>query len=209
MDVNYVCSLGTRCQTAQTLKRMNVKVCSYPFDWIYSNLNNIIHCIEDNFTIFLNKSYYISISPTICQHTYYYPKGGEYNMFNHYNPLIQKNYEYYIRCVNRFKHLLSRPQHKLFIIMFSDVYGDKDEIKKTVIEFNEKFSNFTSNYTLLAILNTPHKPQNHSFSYYNNVHFLDLYTKSNTNGLKFYEKNDNQFIDSILNKSYNFDLRQT
>ena len=51
-QIKYTCSLGTKCHSSQILKINNLKVCSYPFDWIFSNCDNIIHCIEDNFNIF-------------------------------------------------------------------------------------------------------------------------------------------------------------
>ena len=41
-EINYTCSLGGLCHSSQILKRNNLKLCSYPFDWIYSNCDNII-----------------------------------------------------------------------------------------------------------------------------------------------------------------------
>ena len=61
LEINYTCSLGSLCHSSQILKRNKYKVCSYPFDWIFSNYDNIIHCIEDNFQSFLDKSYYQSV----------------------------------------------------------------------------------------------------------------------------------------------------
>jgi hypothetical protein len=71
MEVKYVCSLGTLCQSSQILKNNNLKKCSYPFDWIFSNYDIIIRCIEDDFKIFLDKSYYISRPDNKCGHSYY------------------------------------------------------------------------------------------------------------------------------------------
>ena len=56
IPIKYVCSLGNRCHTAYLLKKCNLKKTSYPFDWIFSDLYMILHCIEDNFNKFLNKS---------------------------------------------------------------------------------------------------------------------------------------------------------
>jgi hypothetical protein len=83
LEINYTCSLGGMCHSSQILKRNKYKSCSYPFDWIFSSCDTIIHCIEDNFNIFLDKSYYINISQSMCGHSKY----GN-NMFMHYNPLI-------------------------------------------------------------------------------------------------------------------------
>ncbi len=54
MEVKYVCSLGSLCHTASYLKNNKLKLESYPFDWIMSNYNDIIHCIENKFSIFLD-----------------------------------------------------------------------------------------------------------------------------------------------------------
>jgi hypothetical protein len=35
--IKHVCSLGSLCHSSQILKRNNLKKCSYPFDWIFSN----------------------------------------------------------------------------------------------------------------------------------------------------------------------------
>ena len=114
LEIYYTCSLGTLCHSSQLLKRNNLKLCSYPFDWIFSNCDNIIHCIEDNFNIFLDKSYYNNISKSRCGHSKYNEK-----MFNHRNPLNNINdYNYYVRCVDRFKELLQKQEHKLFIMTF-------------------------------------------------------------------------------------------
>jgi hypothetical protein len=49
LEINYTYSLGNLCHGSQILKRNNYKKCSYPFD-----------CLEDDFNIFLDKSYYIN-----------------------------------------------------------------------------------------------------------------------------------------------------
>jgi hypothetical protein len=42
-------------------------------------------------------------------------------MFNHHNPLINiDDYNYYVRCVNRFKKLLQKQEYKLFITTFAN-----------------------------------------------------------------------------------------
>jgi hypothetical protein len=56
--IKYVCSLGPRCHTASFLKRNHLKKASYPFDWIFSDIDMITHCLEDDFNIFLDKQYF-------------------------------------------------------------------------------------------------------------------------------------------------------
>ena len=199
LEIKYTCSLGSLCHSSQLLKRNKYKLCSYPFDWIFSKCDNIIHCIEDNFNIFLDKSYYINISKTQCGHS-------KYNkcMFNHHNPLINiDHYNYYVRCVDRFKNLLQKQEHKLFTMIFINMENINENIKNEMIDFNNKFSKYTSNYTLLVIFNISNKQQNHHiFTYNDNIHFLELHTLSTSWGAEFKNGDDNIYLDNIMKSNY-------
>jgi len=35
LKINYTCSLGSLCHSSQILKQNKLKLCSYPFDWIF------------------------------------------------------------------------------------------------------------------------------------------------------------------------------
>ena len=199
LEINYTCSLGSLCHSSQILKRNNYKKCSYPFDWIFSNYDIIINCLEDDFNIFLDKSYYNIISETQCGHSKY-----SYNMWWHHNPLINvNNYNYYVRCVDRFRDLLKKQEHKLFITIYVNLSDNYD--KNTIINFNNKLSKYTSNYTLLFISHIPDKEQNkHEFTYHDNIHFLELHTLSQSNGVNFSNDDDNIYLDNIIKSNYNY-----
>ena len=175
MEIKYTCSLGPLCHSSKLLKNNNLKKCSYPFDWIFSDCNNIIHCLENDFNFFLDKSYYTSISNNQCGHSYYQP-----NMWWHHNPLNNENdYNYYIRCVNRFRQLLKYEEHKLFVIIYSNMDNVEDIHKNDIINFNRKFYRFTKNYTLLVIYNIQNKNENHhTFTHHNNIDFLEYFLSS-------------------------------
>jgi hypothetical protein len=209
MEIKYTCSLGGMCHMSEILKRNNLKVCSYPFDWIFSNYDNIIHCIEDNFNIFLDKSYYNKINEGSCEHTYYYPKGCGLTMFNHYNPSDNiDHYNYYVRCVNRFKYLLKNQEHKLFTVIFiNNNLNCLHNIIYNTVEFNKKLSKYTSNYTLLVIMQIPNNVENrHNLTHIDNIHFLELQTLSDSNGIYFLNNEDNNYLDNIIKTTYNFNL---
>ena len=84
---------------------------SYPFDWIFSNLNMVNDCIENDFVDFLDKKQYIDIgSNSKCGHIKYHA-----GLFNHKNPLKNnEDYFYYERCVNRFRQLIKSQESKFF-----------------------------------------------------------------------------------------------
>ena len=203
MEIKYVCSLGSLCHSSNLLKKNNLKSCSYPFDWIFSNHNIIIHCIEDDFKIFLDKSYYVSTEYNRCSHSYY-----TNGMFHHHNPLNNENdYNYYIRCVNRFRQLLQYEEHKLFVMIVVNNDNFKENLKNEIIDFNNKFSKYTKNYTLLFICHIKNKQNNyHKFTHNDNIDFLELHTLSSSDGVNFTNYSDNIYLNNIINKKYNFKI---
>lgn len=202
MEIKYTCSLGSLCHSNQILKNNNLKKCSYPFDWIFSNCNNIIHCLEDDFSTFLDKSYYTSISPHQCGHSYY----GK-NMWWHHNPLTYENdYNYVIRCINRFRQLLQYKEHKLFVITYVNMDKIEEIHKNDIITFNNKFSKYTKNYTLLVIYHIKKNENHHTITHQDNIDFLELHTLSNSNGVNFTNNLDTEYLNNIINKTYNFNI---
>ena len=202
-SIDSACSLGFSCHSSQILKRNKYKRCSYPFDWIFSNCDNIIHCIQSNFNIFLDKSYYIDISPSQCGHSKYHER-----MFNHHNPLANvDHYNYYVRCVDRFRNLLQNQENKLFITTLLNMNSVDDDVKNEMIKLNTELSKYTSNYRLLVIIHIPNKEQNHSiFTCNDNIDFLELHTLSTSCGVQFYNNDDNTYLDNIIKSKYDFTI---
>ena len=122
IKVSKIVSLGPNCHTAGILKRLNYKTESYPFDWIISDTDIVIDCINTNFEKYLNKEYYFDNSKAYKQpivgHTLY-----KDNMFVHRNPLNNNDdYSYILRCVERFKKLYENKD----IVFVYTVYDDYD-----------------------------------------------------------------------------------
>merc|ERR1712110_880361 len=46
-------SLGCFCATARALQALGLKRWAYPFDWLRSSLEGVVHCIETQFEDFL------------------------------------------------------------------------------------------------------------------------------------------------------------
>lgn len=129
-------------------------------------------------------------------------------MFNHHNPLNNENdYNYYIRCVNRFKQLLQYEEHKLFTMIFLHMDNVNEDNINDIIEFNKKFSKHTKNYTLLVIFHIGNKENNHhSFRRIDNIDFLELHTLSTSDGVSFTNNTDNDYLDNIIKSKYNFNI---
>ena len=209
MEITQVCSLGTLCHSAMILKRNALKKCSYPFDWTHSNCDMILHCIEDEFKTFLDKSQYISQTQTSCMHKIYMP---QVSMFQHHNPVTNgRNYAYFCRCVGRFRQLLKHREHKLFTMMYVNKPPERvAEYKRIVSEFDIKLSNHTSNYTLLCIVHSHgsgRKRASHTLTRVGNVDFLEFRTHHVSTGTSFVRLKDNTYLNNLLTHMYTFNLQ--
>ena len=208
-DINYVCSLGPRCHTACLLKRNNLKKTSYPFDWIFTNIDMVLHCLEDDFNIFLDKTYFtIKDTASKSQQHSYYRENIDDHMFNHHNPLIVKDYNYFVRCIARFKDLLKKKENKLFVLLFLNYDKIDNNFKRKIIQLNNKFKKYVDAYGILCIVQYLGDSNKYQFSVHENIHFLEVYTTSKSNGVEFENPNDNIFLDRLIMTTYSFHLHE-
>jgi len=206
MIYKHICSLGTNCHTASLLKRKGVKIESHPFDWILSCPETVIHCIEDNFNIFLNKKYYKITDEFTRGHIIY-----GLNMFHHHNPItVPHHYEYFIRCVDRFRNILNNINNKLFVItIVNGEHGVGNRItrsfKDEIIDFNNRLKNYTQIYILLVIIHYNNSStNNYNIEVIDNIHFLEVSTLSKSTGTSFENENDNIYLDKVIYDNYGF-----
>ena len=220
MNIQHFCSLGTLCHPARMLQRIHVKKVSYPFDWAFTDENVVIDILNDDFTKFMDKSYYGDVkhkfSERTCGHSLYHE-----DFFFHKNPRNEDDYLYYQRCINRFKGMLRDPGGKLFIMMYTpgstkhptDVYkmfGDgssKEDIildlKRRGQNLNNTLTNFTNNYRLLVVMNFGNNDkQSFEMEHSGNIHYLTLNTLSESNGVTFKDNSDNLFFSGIMCEQY-------
>ena len=70
----------------------------------------VIDCIEDDFDTFLDRRYFRSVEgKRRCDHIAYRDKFGLESIINHRDPTKPADYAYYVRCVERFRHLRRTP----------------------------------------------------------------------------------------------------
>lgn len=119
-----VVSLGMRCATAQMLQDIGVRSVSYPFDWIFSTPEMVVHCLEDDFALLLRREEYLPTSPqkrgrnlALCDHRTFRDDFGVWNMFNHHNPMDPSDYAYLERCIDRFRALADAEDPTLFVVL--------------------------------------------------------------------------------------------
>jgi hypothetical protein len=160
-------SIGPYCRTAEILKENNLRTEAYPFDYIFSSLEIIAHCINDKFNIFLDKKYYtygncnnstrhlfycnFLDTPILLQHhiTCNYSKDYKVssgNLFNHHN-LIEDNgeYEKMQRRCNRLLSLIENNE-KIVFVYYNCYTNDFNDI----IDFYNIFS-YNKNIYIVGI----------------------------------------------------------
>mgnify|MGYP003874596399 CR=1 FL=1 len=202
--------MGFNCHVSQFLKTYNLKVASYPFDWIMSDLNVVQKSIEDNFKDFLDKNLYVNLNRIDrCGHKTYCD-----NMFVHHNPLSnEQDYLYFNRCVDRFRDLFKKKRKKLFIIsIINGEQGVGDNISEDLIQkfiaFNDFLKNHTSNFHLLIIINYPCKKSNRNrTTEINNLTIIELDTISYNTGREYKNDIDNKYLYDKILKLYKFKLK--
>ena len=124
-DVARIVSLGSRCNTAQSLQDFGLRDQSLPFDWIFSTPEMVVHCLEDDFALFLEPEEYEPIPVwrrrvrefNLCDHRTFRDVYGIEAMFNHRDPTLIDDYRYVIRCVDRFRRVVQSPEPTLFLLI--------------------------------------------------------------------------------------------
>jgi len=161
-----IISLGFRCSVAGMIKRMGLKTESHPFDWLISRLHVIQDCIETNFNFFLHREQYIKLHTKTFEHKesserficdehiimnrHYQPETNlaypmntyKYNLAMNHRNLVenQDDYDYYIRCVERFKNVIKSRENKMYVYVsplytMEDFHVQTDQIMQEIYDF--------------------------------------------------------------------------
>jgi hypothetical protein len=122
---------------------MRHKFETYPFDWIVSKLDVLVHCIETDFVEYLRVENYLDkqtetfnlcddVKTHVCNENIVYNKYyendyisdtpenkiGTYGMklaMSHHDIRKEPDYQYFQRCIERFKKILALPQQKFYL----------------------------------------------------------------------------------------------
>jgi hypothetical protein len=204
-----VCSIGSFCQSSRLLQRLELKEESYPFDWILSNHKMVKHCIEDDFRTFLDKSQYTFIPTSaytykVCGHNYYSTIVDFTNenipgaVFMHHDlAQDEKDYEYFVRCVDRFRELIKSDERKLFIYFSRNrQYSENESALIEFLEFMKFLDEHVTNYNMIFIHHSI-GTLTHSVVSLNRLKFINL-SASRSDGLKFAEDAHNVYLDKII-----------
>lgn len=203
-------SLGQNCLSSWYLKQVGLKKFSYPFDWIFSSTEIVEDCVADNFAKFLNKKYYLK--GKVTGHTIYHS-----HLFNHFDPLDVKYFQYYKRCCSRFEKLLTGDFKTIFFINLINEPNERvswskgfnrdfqmpiDQNLTTALDFSESFkSNFVvePSFVFLNIKsNSTGKIEINKIN--NNFIFLDYCAIGSNTGVYFENPLDDFVFKSLFSQ---------
>lgn len=129
---DLICSLGGNCSACHNLIYRNLRLCAFPFDWLYMKedtvLLNLAKCFANNFSNFMLKE-----NMKFITHEEFGPNGHNdrifyqdietgYYFLNHFNKKIDENFEYenvkkiMDRRLERFKKILQKSKNILFVL---------------------------------------------------------------------------------------------
>lgn len=204
-----ICSIGSFCQSSRLLQRLELKEESYPFDWILSNHKMIKHCIEDDFKTFLDKTQYTFIpagayTRKVCGHKYYSTIVDFKNenvpgaVFMHHDlAQDEEDYNYFVRCVGRFRELIKSDEQKVFIYFCRNrSYSENKSALVEFLEFMKFLDGHVTNYDVIFIHHSI-GTLTHSVVNLNKLKFVNL-SASRSDGLQFAKDEHNVYLDKII-----------
>jgi hypothetical protein len=203
--INYIIPMGSQCFSAFFLKMNDLKLTSYPFDWIFSNPSIIKDMLDDNFEKFLDKNNYLHDDRfEKNKHKIYLP---DMYLFNHRNPSKEVDHNYYVKCVNRLYNVFEKNGRKLFLmtILNNEI---KNEIKN-IFSLKEKLDILTDDFLLICFFQKKRGYQNKElYKYDDNLIIINISTIDGENGVIFENEEDNLFYKNIMFELFTFELNE-
>lgn len=156
-------SIGHRCLSANVLRQLGLKDESYPFDWNISKLAVVQHCIETNFSHFMNLDHYKTLETVVLStdkeveyargsfpvNMFYETKFGNIEEKERYklqlafqakNVTTRTDNAYYIRCIQRWKMTMASNNRK--VLVYSHPVCFENEIQSSLSEILHMFERF-------------------------------------------------------------------
>ena len=158
IEYNSACPVGNYCFGTSLLAEKKIRKEAMPFDWLFTTPKYTAEVIKDDFKDFLNPKYYTDIAlnepanERQAGHTLYHE-----NFFNHKDPRLKEDYDYYVRCVDRFRDFMKKDDKKLFLCFFKNEKDMTNEMISEVVELNKVLSEKTTNHHLMVHINFPYK----------------------------------------------------
>jgi hypothetical protein len=164
----HLISIGPTCNTTWMFQKIGYRFEAFPFDWLFTSLDVIALCIENEFRDFLDTKYLYDITPTGARHALYNPlldtpnlrahntdqnfpifnDKGEitWRMFNHHNLTDPIIHESFVRRCTRFMDVL-KSQDPVCLVYLNRNTNDCDKI----VEFARRMA-FRDGVIIIGII---------------------------------------------------------
>tara|TARA_B100000900_G_scaffold411575_1_gene431546 strand:+ start:389 stop:1021 length:633 start_codon:yes stop_codon:yes gene_type:complete len=188
IEFKHACPIGNYCFSSAILNFLEIRDKALPFDWLFTTPHYTSEIIKDDFKEFLNKEHYVDIHDAEEEHGGRQAGHSLYhkNCFNHKNPRDKEDYDYYVRCVERFREFLKMDEKKLFICSYKNTFKTIDEIKSEIDELHKILSQKTKNFHILCHANYPYHMNVRSvITEVDNITFFELYSRGDNHGLGY------------------------
>ena len=205
--INHTISLGPFCFNAMFMKKKMYKNASFPFDWLFSNLKMINDCLENDFDTFMDKSKHKKISSKASEHTEY----KIHKMFNHHDITSRKDYDYFSRCIARFRNLHKTKGTKLFtaIILSSSLNDAQSNLIKSIHKNLKRYAGEDHVLLIVCINVVGKKEDKKRYSvdkWFDDLYVVNLRTHEKLNGMSFVDRKDHTLYDKMLHELFTFEI---
>lgn len=205
IEFKEACPIGNYCFSAQFLKEVGVRTCSYPFDWLFTSVSSTTHILKDDFVQFMNKDNFIDVQDVVpnqngrqAGHKLYHP-----NFFNHKNPREDKDYQYYERCIDRFRTFLKSKEPKLFMVAYknSDIPLNSTHYQDLASLYMQ-LEKVTSNFHLFVHINYPFKTRKSEIKKIRKMIIHEFWSEHVNHGLGYYLKEDQEEFEKVFHSNF-------
>jgi len=191
----YFISIGPYCTTTDILKKYKHRLQALPFDYIFSSLEMIKHCINDQFNIFLDKKYYTNgTNENSNRHTFYckmldtdillkhhiahgYNKNYKVssgNLFNHHNLLHnEKTYKAFERRCKRFMNIINQKRNIVYFVYYDKYTNNIDNL----VEFSNYLKLYNEHIFIIGIFENKNDASKILYKSYNCTIYQNYDTK--------------------------------
>jgi Putative papain-like cysteine peptidase (DUF1796) len=149
--VGHLVSLGSFCLPGLIFRDNGLRRYSLPFDWIFSTPPMVRDCLADDFSAFLDRRYYRSVSHERkepgAEHELYKARYDLPTLFAHRDPTREADYLHLTRCVARFRQLMRSEDAKLILI----IGRENHDLTKEFPLLLEAITRTTTNFVLLGV----------------------------------------------------------
>ncbi len=198
---DYIIPFGRFCVTKDLLIKNSYKYEALPFDYIFSDTESITDCLNNNFSVFLDKTQYQKMG----EHGTYHIKYIDSLSFPHHNLLDDKVYDSFVRRVKRLQSINNNTSDNKLYILMTKYNGPKNKynymyLYNMFLEWKKHIKNMNMLFIVLSVDND--RSINHILSNTlddgSTVTILQVYTLTEIERMEFGNKEDQEMLQLLI-----------